>query len=203
MSISQDIPDMKPFGSDDDLSPRVQSLSASSTSDSRSILFGSISSLNSSAEIPDSLQFPQSLYYPQDDEMEYFSTPKKTNFPPKPESPECPPESGQQSLTPSKMQMIVYPQEQISKGKKPHKKKKAQEKDVPLYALILSQSDILRFSLYIKTQLYSTHTLADWLSSRQSVTVEKNIPMFSQLCTGLQYIHAQGCVVRGYASKKN
>jgi hypothetical protein len=56
-------------------------------------------------------------------------------------------------------------------------------------------SNALRFSLFIKTQLYSEHTLADWLATRQMISVEQNIAMFTQLCLGLQYIHSQGCVV--------
>lgn len=128
MSVSQNIPDMKSYDSDE-MSPRVQSLSASSTSDqSRSFLFGSLSSLKNSAEIPPD---PESLAFLRGKELDdpglpeiIFSPVKGKPILGRSETPEK-----AQSLTPSKMQMIVYPQEQISTEKRKIVKKKTREKD--------------------------------------------------------------------------
>eukprot|EP01127_Copromyxa_protea_P006669 TRINITY_DN16670_c0_g1_i1.p1 TRINITY_DN16670_c0_g1~~TRINITY_DN16670_c0_g1_i1.p1 ORF type:complete len:610 (-),score=88.89 TRINITY_DN16670_c0_g1_i1:41-1870(-) len=151
MSVSQNIPEIR-YSSDDDLSPRVQSLSLSaSTSDSRS-LRGSLD-----------LDFLRKSRCPEEQVLN------------------CEPDDAFSSnLSPSKMQLIVYPPPRRTKNAACKKRRK----------------EAKGFSLYIKTQLYSEHTLADWLNQRQSVSVEQNIAMFSQLCLGLQYIHSQGCVHR-------
>lgn len=55
----------------------------------------------------------------------------------------------------------------------------------------------LVLALYIKTQLYSTKTLADWLAyPNRLVSSQDNIVIFFQIVHGLEYIHRSGCIHR-------
>jgi len=54
----------------------------------------------------------------------------------------------------------------------------------------------VRCCLYIKTQLYAAETLHHWMSARHEISVERNLSLFRQICSGLDYIHSQNCVHR-------